>query len=453
MDKQLTKERMDEILNLLNEVFRQKCAIIDTLLKDLDEIRKIRVELKIDQHCMTNILDIINPTELQISKILCSILSLTQDGEYYMWRSFTEKFLSRCGFDTQWINQPDFSSEKYRIDILVKECQYAVIIENKIHDAIFQRNQLARYINITKSLINSDDIFIVLLPKESYRTINDIPESVWRLPCDWDASNNERKCALRGDSTLCACDIENLSEGKQNEFNCKECTNFKMHYLNRTKILGNAFLDWLLEIKNTSEDTIIRSGMVLVSDYFNGIRSYRNNDFIMEITEYLRLKLFSKDDSVSDKFKKISEMKESVNDLGNGLNKLAVTYSEELIEKWYKSFKNWYDQIEGKGTCQLEYSEKTSFYIEIKGIQIGCWSGEDNGNPKYYNYPYWGFKNVKNDETRDNDMIERIKSRANVEILHENAEGSFLAWGSTTHGVEDLKKYIQAAMDLGYMSS
>lgn len=123
MDKQLTKERMDEILNLLNEVFRQKCVIIDTLLKDFDEIRKIRVEFKIDQHCMTNILDIINPTEPQISKILCSILSLTQDGEYYMWRSFTEKFLSRCGFDTQWINQPDLSSEKYRIDILVKECQ------------------------------------------------------------------------------------------------------------------------------------------------------------------------------------------------------------------------------------------------------------------------------------------------------------------------------------------
>ena len=146
-------------------------------------------------------------------------------------------------------------------------------------------------------------------------------------------------------------------------------------------------------------------------------------------------------------------MKESVNDLGNGLNKLAVTYSEELIEKWYKSFENWYDQIEGKGTCQLKYSEKTSFYIEIKGFQIGCWSGEDNGNPKYYNYPYWGFKKVKNDETRDNDMIERIKSRANVEILHENAEGSFLAWGSTTHGAEDLKQYIQAAIDLGYMSS
>ena len=76
----------------------------------------------------------------------------------------------------------------------MKEQSYAVIIENKIHDAVFQRNQLARYINVTKSLTNEDNVFIVLLPKESYNGyINGIPDSVWRLPCDWDVSNNERK--------------------------------------------------------------------------------------------------------------------------------------------------------------------------------------------------------------------------------------------------------------------
>lgn len=237
MNKKLTVKRIDEIQNILNEVYCLKCSIIDTLFEYLETIRKMRVEAGIDKHYATNILDILKPSEPQVSKMLCSFFSYTQNDDFLLWRSFTEKNLYSCRFDKQWVKKPVFSSEKYRIDILVKEQLYAVIIENKIHDAIFQRNQLARYINVTKSLINKDNIFIVLLPKESYSGyIDDIPDSVWRLPCDWEASNNERKCALRGDSTLCACDIENLSEGKQKEFKCKECLNFKEYYINQTKV-------------------------------------------------------------------------------------------------------------------------------------------------------------------------------------------------------------------------
>lgn len=455
MVKKLTVERIGEIQNILNEVCCLKCSIIDTLFEYLDTIRKMRVEAGIDKHYATNILDILNPTEPLVSKILCSFLSFTQNGKFCLWRSFTENFLSRCGFKNKWINKPIFSSEENRIDILVKEQSYAVIVENKIHDAIFQRNQLARYINVTKSLTNEDNVFIVLLPKESYNGyIDGIPDSVWRLPCDWKVSNNERKCALRGDSTRCACDIENLSEDKQKKFKCKECLNFKEYYINQTKVLDNTFFDWLdqeLE-KNASADTIIQSTMLLFSDYIKGIRHLRNKDkFIMAITDYLRNKLISKDDSDADNFKNISEMIESVTDLKIGLERLAVTYSEELIDKWHKSFKEWYDQQSVKDTYLLKYNKKTCFYIEIKGIQIGCWSGKDNGNNNYLNYPYWGFNEVKKVINDARGWVEEIKSQANVTILHDDSNGSFLSWGSTTNGFEDLKKYVQAAITLGYM--
>lgn len=455
MVKKLTVKRIDEIQNILNEVYCLKCSIIDTLFEYLETIRKMRVEAGIDKHYATNILDILNPTEPLVSKILCSFLSFTQNDDFFLWRSFTEKNLSRCGFDKQWVKKPVFSSEKYRIDILVKEQQYAVFIENKIHDAIFQGNQLARYINVIKSLINKDNIFIVLLPKESYSGyIDDIPDSVWRLPCDWEASNNERKCALRGDPTLCACDIENLSEGKQKEFKCKECLNFKEHYINQTKVLDNTFFDWLdqeLE-KNASADTIIQSTMLLFSDYLKGIRHLRNKDkFIMDITDYLRNKLISEADPISDNIKNISEMIESVTDLKNGLERLAVIYSEELIDKWYNSFKKWYDKQSVKDTYLLHYTINTCFYIEIKGVQIGCWSGKDNCNNNYFNYPYWGFNKVRNDKNNDRDWVEKIKTKAQVKTLHDDSDDSFLSWGSTTNGFEDLKKYVQAAITLGYM--
>lgn len=456
MVKKLTVKRIDEIQNILNEVYCLKCSIIDTLFEYLETIHKMRVEAGIDKHYATNILDILNPTEPLVSKILCSFLSFTQNGKFCLWRSFTEKFLSHCGFDKQWVKQPVFSSEKYRIDILVKEQSYAVIIENKIHDAVFQRNQLARYINVTKSLTNEDNVFIVLLPKESYNGyIDGIPDSVWRLPCDWDVSNNERKCALKGDSTLCACDIKNLSEDKQKEFKCKDCINFKENYLNRTKVLDNTFLDWLdqeMEKNASADDAIMQSAMLLFSDYFKGIRHLRNKDkFIMDITDYLRNKLISEADPISDNFKNISEMIESVTDLKNGLERLAVIYSEELIDKWYNSFKKWYDKQSVKDTYLLHYTINTCFYIEIKGVQIGCWSGKDNGNNNYFNYPYWGFNKVRNDKNNDRDWVEEIKSQANVTILHDDSDESFLSWGSTTNGFEDLKKYVQAAITLGYM--
>lgn len=456
MNKKLTVKRIDEIQNLLNEVYCLKCSIIDTLFEYLETIRKMRVEAGIDKHYATNILDILNPTEPQVSKILCSFFSFTQNGKFCLWRSFTEKFLSRCGFDKQWINKPIFSSEENRIDILVKEQSYAVIVENKIHDAIFQRNQLARYINVTKSLTNEDNVFIVLLPYESSDGyIEDIPDSVWRLPCDWKVSNNERKCALRGDSTLCACDIENLSEDKQKEFKCKDCINFKENYLNRTKVLDNTFLDWLdqeMGKKASADDAIMQSAMLLFSDYFKGIRHLRIKDkFIMDITDYLRNKLITEADPISDNFKNISEMIESVTDLNNGLERLAVTYSKELIDKWHKLFKEWYDQQRVKDTYSLKYITNTSFYIEIKGIQIGCWSGKDNQNPQYFKYPYWGFKKVKDDKSRDSDMIEKIKKEADVAILHDDSNGPFLSWGSTTNGFEDLKEYVLAAIKLKYM--
>lgn len=454
MFKKLTVKRIDEIQNILNEVYCLKCSIIDTLFEYLETIHKMRVEAGIDKHYATNILDILNPTEPLVSKILCSFLSFTQNGKFCLWRSFTEKFLSHFGFDKQWVKQPVFSSEENRIDILVKEQSYAVIVENKIHDAIFQRNQLARYINVTKSLTNEDNVFIVLLPYESSDGyIEDIPDSVWRLPCDWKVSNNERKCALRGDSTLCACDIENLSENKQKEFKCKDCINFKEHYLNRTKVLDNSFLDWLdQEIENASADAIMQSAMILFSDYLKGIRHLRNKDmFIMCVTKYLRDKLFLKEDTVSEKLKKISEMNESVIDLKNGLEKLAVTYSENLIDEWYKLFEEWYNKLQVKGSYALTKNTPTSFYIEINDIQIGCWSGKDNQNPQYFKYPYWGFKKLNEHEIQDSEMINNIKTKACVEVLHDDSNGSFLSWGSTTNGFEDLKKYVQAAITLGYM--
>ena len=55
MVKKLTVKRIDEIQNILNEVYCLKCSIIDTLFEYLETIHKMRVEAGIDKHYATNI--------------------------------------------------------------------------------------------------------------------------------------------------------------------------------------------------------------------------------------------------------------------------------------------------------------------------------------------------------------------------------------------------------------
>lgn len=44
------------------------------------------------------------------------------------------------------VEAPMITAEKEHLDIAVRDKHYAIIIENKLKDAVFQRNQLARYI-------------------------------------------------------------------------------------------------------------------------------------------------------------------------------------------------------------------------------------------------------------------------------------------------------------------
>lgn len=62
-----------------------------------------------------------------------------------------------------------------------------------------------------------------------------------------------------------------------------------------------------------------------------------------------------------------------------------------------------------------------------------------------------GFQKVNKDEIQDSEMIKNIKAKACVKVLHDDSNGSFLSWGSTTNGAEDLKEYVQAAIELNYM--
>lgn len=70
-------------------------------------------------------------------------------------------------FDVSIIKKPILTYEKLRIDGLIKENnKYAIIIENKIHNAVEQKHQIGRYINKCKSIgFSVEQIFVIYLTR------------------------------------------------------------------------------------------------------------------------------------------------------------------------------------------------------------------------------------------------------------------------------------------------
>ena len=65
------------------------------------------------------------------------------------------------------INDPKITAEKHRIDALIIDTDFAVIIENKIHGAIDQPEQIQRYINaVNQYKITENNIFIIYMTRE-----------------------------------------------------------------------------------------------------------------------------------------------------------------------------------------------------------------------------------------------------------------------------------------------
>lgn len=114
------------------------------LLKNIDKINRIykrHIQYKI------NLLRLLNANEVNISLIFSKILSYNnKEGKKIVLENFISTFIkSAINVDINFDNAK-IVEEENDIDILIKTDTIAIIIENKIKGANFQRNQLARYI-------------------------------------------------------------------------------------------------------------------------------------------------------------------------------------------------------------------------------------------------------------------------------------------------------------------
>ena len=121
-------------------------------------------KLKLPYHI--NILDLIWANENAHSRIFTELLKQKSEANYEILSEFIKHVKNiNSNFDLK-IEEPHVSTEKDRIDILILDKSYALIIENKIHNASDQNAQLARYIEKIKNKgYNENNIHLIYLTR------------------------------------------------------------------------------------------------------------------------------------------------------------------------------------------------------------------------------------------------------------------------------------------------
>ena len=113
-----------------------------------------------------NLLDDLATNENAHSKFLIRLLQ-HQPALVHFLNYLNENNNNDFFFDTKKISKPYLTFEKMRIDGLIRETnRYAIIIENKIHNAIEQEHQIGRYVEKCNSIgFQTEKIFVLYITR------------------------------------------------------------------------------------------------------------------------------------------------------------------------------------------------------------------------------------------------------------------------------------------------
>ncbi len=121
-----------------------------------------------------NLLDIVEPNENDHSRILGQLLKQNKNGVYEILDSFLEYCLNNRTDKRLKSQKPRITCGAKMIDLLIVDSGFAIIIENKIYDAVDGKAQIAHYINQVKSDLQCDfkDIYVIYLTRDDSKEVS-----------------------------------------------------------------------------------------------------------------------------------------------------------------------------------------------------------------------------------------------------------------------------------------
>lgn len=131
----------------------------------LAELARWLQEMYVNEHIYcANIIEELHANENAHSRILRMLLQYQKNREYPLFKSFISKFIS----DRLTMDNPVFSNEEGRIDVLIHDDKTAIVIENKICDAVDQEKQLERYLERVRGF---QDTYVIYLTKDGSKKV------------------------------------------------------------------------------------------------------------------------------------------------------------------------------------------------------------------------------------------------------------------------------------------
>jgi len=308
---------------------------------------KLYNKLEAEQPYHINVIDLLWANENAHSRILLHLLKQNINGKYEILESFIHVLFPKFNHT---IEKPEFSSEKHRIDLLVKEKgKYGIIFENKIHNAVIQKNQIARYIDKMKGLgYTEKQIYVLYLPPDDTNQPNDC---CWKIEQSW--------CK--------ECDRVNI------HYNCAAGESYLPVFEDRYSHLTfrNHILPWLKRdiLPNCRiKDTYLQSTIVQYIDHLEGLFDIRetNKKMNMELQDYIKQTLKFEEKPVHD----LGLVNTKINDLNkviNQLNSLKEATEGECWKLWLNQLHSdfpKYKTISGNNDNKFP---KVGVIFEIKG--------------------------------------------------------------------------------------
>lgn len=368
-------------------------------------------------------------------------MNYTENGKHIVLESFIDKFLSHIGLANSRIVAPIITAEKSHVDIRVLDNDYAIIIENKLMNAPFQRNQLGRYIESTHRLgYECENIYVVLLPHYfNPNLIEVIRPSAWKCPPDGLSTSNATRFCSHSDPYQCWCDDKDRTLSPSEKMHCDGCIDFHNSVKNRTVLIHSQLSDWLFEVEEVIDpkQTILRSAIHQFADFTKGLFDIRiNSNLLMDIQKLITETEIPADASAIEQWNILNEKSKELNEIQAAMSAMKLQLSKNLIDEWYHQLKPDFDI--------LQREVQKSFGINIKGVWVGCWCGSDNNGS-----PYWGFycENKGNEEQRA--MVYEILAECDMKVSRSSA--NYICWDSTRNGAERCRNFYNAAIKLGYL--
>jgi hypothetical protein len=337
-----TMEYIKSDSNFINKVMQETendCQIFYFLAK-FKEIGE-KAKSKLPYHI--NVIDELYANEIAHSRILTKLLQqrIFENNRFEILENFVHYLKKKSGsFGNIIIENPEITQETKRIDLWIRDKNYAIIVENKIHWASDQKTQIERYIDTTQNDgFEETQIYVIYLSPD-YEKESDMQS--WGKYYD----------------------------GK----------------IHRERYVQLSFRDdillWLKEdvLPNVRiKDTYLRSAIEQYIDHLEGMFDLRiiNKQINMELQEFIKKELGLNETS-QENITKLVEKQKELNKVNSQLQLLKEDSEKAIFREWNTNLiANYpkYEPVEGEMIAGLIMPVKNTtvrVYISFEGQQLYC---------------------------------------------------------------------------------